>query len=191
VTDVNDNVPKFFRPIYHIRVAEDLPTYAVVFWLEAHDPDKGGNGQLTYQLTHGFANKNSATPMFQVDPRTGAVRVMAKLNFRTQSHYNITARVRDSRKQSFSICYLEVEVLPVNRNLNAPYFDQRLVRFHVKENATIGTRIGALSAVDEDLTDPEGVVGYRILEGTGLGVFEIDQSTGKQHCDDRVWFVLD
>ena len=47
------------------------------------------------------------------------------------------------------------------------------------ENSVIGTNIGTVSAVDEDKTDPERDVGYYIVDGTGLGFFDIDQNTGK------------
>ena len=176
--DVNDNAPKFFQPVYRIRIAEDLPVHAVIFWLQAQDADEGDNGIVRYSLTDGVSNRNDAIARFHVDDRTGAIRLSAKLDSRIQNRYNITARARDSKKY-YSTCYIEVEVLPVNRNLHAPYFENPHTRFEVPENSVIGTNIGTVSAVDEDKTDPERDVGYYIVDGTGLGFFDIDQNTGK------------
>lgn len=189
--DINDNAPRFFKSSYRVRVAEDLPTGAVLFWLQAHDPDFGENSDLTYTLTDGHTNKRDRIQRFAVDPRTGAVRLVHNLNFRTQSKYNVTARVRDTQA-SFSVCYLEITVLPENRNLNAPYFEPRTIRLSVREDADVDTMVGSVSAVDKDLDDPERDVGYHVTGGTGLGVFRIDQNTGKQ-CklkQSAIWLLL-
>ena len=186
IVDVNDNTPKFYRPLYHIQIAEDLPVHTVVFWLKAYDADEGDNGVVRYSLTDGVSNRNVAISRFHVDDRTGAIRLAGKLNSRIQNQYNITAHARDS-KQSYSTCYIAVTVIPVNRNLHAPVFEQdrrdpffmhRHVRIEVSESAAIGTNIDTVSAIDEDVTSPERDVGYYIVDGTGLGIFNIDQNTG-------------
>ena len=178
ILDVNDNPPQFYKSLYRIQVSEDLPKHAVVFRLQAHDADFGENSVVRYTLTDGVTNRNDAKTRFQVDDRTGAIRLSAKLDARVQNRYNITARARDSKKL-FSTCYIEVEVLPVNRNLYAPYFKYRDIRMEVEENAYIGTTVGAVSAVDEDTTSPERDISYFIVDGTGLGIFAIDQNTGR------------
>ncbi|KAI1899055.1 hypothetical protein AGOR_G00078740 [Albula goreensis] len=47
----------------------------------------------------------------------------------------------------------------------------------VMEDATVGTSVVTLTAVDKDL-GKDGVVRYHIHDGTGLGVFTIDEETG-------------
>ena len=184
--DVNDNAPKFHQNRYQIQIAEDLPLHAVIFWLEAHDPDEGKNGAIRYTLTDGVSNRNDALARFHVDDRTGAIRLSAKLDSRVQNRYNITARARDSGKL-YSTCYIEVQVIPVNRNLHAPYFKYRDTKLEVREDAPIGTNIGSRLAVDEDRTDPERDIGYYVVDGTGLGIFDIDQYTGMYSF---YWFVF-
>ena len=162
-----------------MQIAEDLPVHTMLFWLQARDPDAGENGQVRYSLTDGVSSRLSpGQPRFRVDDRTGALRLSLALSAREQSFYNITARARDAKKL-YSTCYIEVQVLPVNRNLHAPYFEKQSLRMEVKENATIGTQIGVVSAIDEDLTEPEREVKYFVTDGTGLGIFEIDENTGK------------
>lgn len=176
--DVNDNPPQFYQSVYKIRISEDLPKHVVLFWLQAHDKDEGENSAIRYTLTDGVTNKKDGRTRFDVDDRTGAIRLLAPLDARVQSRYNITARARDSKKL-YSTCYIEVEVLPVNRNLHAPYFSDRYIRIEVAEDAVVGTKVGVMSATDEDRTEPERIIAYRIDDGTGLGVFAIDENTGR------------
>ena len=178
VLDFNDNSPKFYQDLHRVRVAEDLPVHTVVFWLQAYDLDEGRNGRVRYSLTDGASNANDNTgPRFRVDDRTGAIRLSAPLDARVQNRYNVTARARDSGKR-FSTCFIEIEVLPVNKNLHAPYFISRKVKLEMKENVDIGTQIGSMSAIDEDVTEPENDVRYYLTEGNGLGIFTIDENTG-------------
>uniref|UniRef100_H2ZGL4 Cadherin domain-containing protein n=1 Tax=Ciona savignyi TaxID=51511 RepID=H2ZGL4_CIOSA len=178
VTDVNDNPPRFHQSIFRIKVTEDLPVGTVVFRLQSSDPDSPENSVVRYSLTAGVSNRaHAGEPKFNVDPRTGYIRISAGLDYRLKTRYNITARARDSNYR-VATCYIEVEVVPVNRNLNAPYFDLPEVKFDVLENAAIGVTVGIATAVDEDITQPENSSGYSIVDGTGLGIFNIDENTG-------------
>ncbi|XP_076815367.1 protocadherin Fat 1-like isoform X2 [Clavelina lepadiformis] len=177
LADVNDNPPRFYRPRYRVRIAEDLPVGTVIFWLQAHDPDAGDNGIVRYSLTDGLTNRYDRKTMFSVDDRTGAIRLAAALDYRVQNRYNITARARDS-KHLVTTCFVEVEILEVNRNLYPPYFLQRNLKIAVSEDAAIGTPIRTVSAIDDDEGGREKNVGYSIVDGTGLGVFTINENTG-------------
>ena len=188
LSDVNDNSPTFYQDLYRIRISEDLPVNALIFWLKAYDPDSGTNGLVRYSLTDGTTDSNrNSPPRFRVDGRTGAIRLSAPLNARAQSQYNITARARDSGKR-YSTCFIEIDVIPVNRNLHAPFFEEQRLKFEIFENAAIATQIGTVSAIDEDETDPEREIWYSVVDGDGLGIFQIDQNTGmKFFCVDDVF----
>lgn len=178
VTDINDNIPMFHQDLYRIRISEDLPVGTLVFFLEAQDPDSGDNGDIRYSLKD-VRNSRDRISRFKIDDRTGAIRLAAPLNYRTQSRYNITARARDVKQRNrFSICYIEIKILPVNRNLYAPYFDFTDKRMEIAENASVGSLVGTVSALDEDITEPENEIRYSIVDGTGLGYFEIEPVTG-------------
>lgn len=179
LSDVNDNAPHFHQQLHRIQISEDLPINTVVFWLQARDPDLGENGEIRYSLTAGVTDKNDRSrSYFRVDDRTGVIRLSKPLNARVQSSYNITARARDLKKL-YSTCYIEVEVMPVNKNLRAPYFPLRYTKLEISEGAPIGTELGAVNAIDEDLTEPENSVHYYIRDGTGLGAFSVDSFSGQ------------
>nr|XP_006001093.1 PREDICTED: protocadherin Fat 1 isoform X1 [Latimeria chalumnae]XP_014346958.1 PREDICTED: protocadherin Fat 1 isoform X1 [Latimeria chalumnae] len=171
--DINDNPPKFVPPNYHVRVREDLPMGTVIMWLEAHDPDVGQSSQVRYSLV------DNGDGYFDLDKLSGALRIVQKIDFEKKQFYNLTARAKDKGKpvSLSSTCYIEVEVVDVNENLYPPLFSHFVEKGTVKENVPIGAVVMTLSAHDED-TGRDGEIRYSIRDGSGLGVFTIDEEKG-------------
>ncbi|XP_061626492.1 protocadherin Fat 1a isoform X2 [Phyllopteryx taeniolatus] len=171
--DVNDNPPKFIPPNYHVKVREDLPVGTVVMWLEAHDPDVGPSSQIRYSLMdNGDGN-------FEVDKLSGAVRIVRNLDYETKQVYNLTAKAKDKGKpiSLSSTCFVEVHVVDVNENLYRPLFRSFVEKGFIKEDAVVGTSVMTVRAVDED-KGRDGEIQYSIRDGSGLGIFIIDEETG-------------
>lgn len=171
--DINDNPPKFVPTIYKIKVPEDVPSGTVLLWVESFDLDLDSGGLISYNL------KNTEAGMFFLDTSTGCLTLERELDFEKQRFYNLTVRAVDHGKPRSlsSSCFIEVEVLDVNENLHRPLFNQFVHNAAVQEDATVGTSVLTLTAVDNDLGQ-DGVVRYYIHDGSGLGVFTIDEETG-------------
>uniref|UniRef100_A0A3P9HZR5 FAT atypical cadherin 1 n=1 Tax=Oryzias latipes TaxID=8090 RepID=A0A3P9HZR5_ORYLA len=171
--DVNDNPPKFVPPNYRIKVREDLPIGTVIMWLEAHDPDIGPSSQVRYSLTDNGDGK------FEVDKLSGALRIVQNLDYETKQVYNLTAKAKDKGKpiSLSSTCFIEVDVVDVNENLYRPQFRSFVERGFIKEDALVGTSVMKVSAEDED-TGRDGEIRYSIRDGSGLGIFTIEEETG-------------
>ncbi|XP_029442811.1 protocadherin Fat 1 isoform X2 [Rhinatrema bivittatum] len=171
--DVNDNPPKFIPPNYHVKIREDLPIGTVVMWLEAHDPDVGQSSQVRYNLI------DTGDGNFDVDKLSGALRIVQKLDFEKKQVYNLTARAKDRGKpiSLSSTCYIEVEIGDVNENLHPPLFYNFVDKISVKEDVPVGTPVMTLSAHDED-TGRDGEIQYSIRDGSGVGIFRIDEQRG-------------
>ncbi|KAM9622277.1 protocadherin Fat 1 [Trichechus inunguis] len=179
--DVNDNPPKFIPPHYRVKVREDLPEGSVVMWLEAYDPDVGQSGQVRYSLLdHGEGN-------FDVDKLSGALRIVQQLDFEKKQVYNLTVRAKDKGRpiSLSSTCYVEVEVVDVNENLHPPVFSSFAEKAAVKEDVPIGSSVMTVSAHDED-PGRDGEIRYSIRDGSGVGVFKIDEETGVIETSDRL-----
>ncbi|XP_033823988.1 protocadherin Fat 1a isoform X1 [Periophthalmus magnuspinnatus] len=171
--DVNDNPPKFVPPNYRVKVREDLPVGTVIMWLEAHDPDLGASSQIRYSLIdNGDGN-------FEVDKISGAVRIVQSLDYETKQVYNLTAKAKDKGKPMSlsSNCFIEIDVVDVNENLYRPYFRSFVDRGFIKEDAIVGTSVMSVKAEDED-SGRDGEIRYSIRDGSGLGIFSIDEETG-------------
>ena len=53
VTDINDNIPQTYEPVYSPAVPENSPANTSVLQLSAYDLDGSTNSQLTYRITSG------------------------------------------------------------------------------------------------------------------------------------------
>ncbi|KAK2918784.1 protocadherin Fat 1a isoform X2 [Channa argus] len=171
--DVNDNPPKFVPPNYRVKVREDLPIGTVIMWLEAHDPDVGPSSQVRYSLI------DNGDGIFEVDKLSGALRIVQNLDYETKQVYNLTAKAKDKGKPMSlsSTCFIEVDVVDVNENLYRPLFRSFVEKGYIKEDALIGTKVMTVTAEDED-KGRDGDIRYSIRDGSGLGVFTIDEETG-------------
>ncbi|XP_046699501.1 protocadherin Fat 1a isoform X1 [Silurus meridionalis] len=171
--DVNDNPPKFIPSSYRVKVREDLPIGTVIMWLEAHDPDAGTSSQVRYSLV------DSSDGKFEVDKLSGAVRIVQNLDYEKKQVYNLVARAKDKGKpiSLSSTCHIEVEVVDVNENLHRPLFPLFVDKGFIKEDAPIGTSVMKVPAQDED-KGRDGDIRYSIRDGSGLGIFAIDEETG-------------
>ncbi|XP_071382628.1 protocadherin Fat 1-like, partial [Centroberyx affinis] len=171
--DINDNPPKFIPKIYKIKVPEDVPEGTLLLWVESVDLDLGSGGLITYNL------KNTENGIFHLDSSTGALTLEKELDFERRASYNLTVRAVDHGlpRSLSSSCFVEIEVLDVNENLHRPAFSEFVYEAGVMEDAAVGTSTVTLTASDKDL-GRDGVVRYHIHDGTGLGVFTIDEETG-------------
>ncbi|XP_036424561.1 protocadherin Fat 1 [Colossoma macropomum] len=171
--DVNDNAPTFSPSHCRVRVREDIPVGTLILWLEAHDPDLGQSGQVRYSLT------DDADGSFQVDKMSGAVYLSQPLDFERKQAYNLTAKAKDRGKpiSLSSMCFIEVEIVDVNENLYRPSFPFFVDWGSVSEDAPVGSSVMKVTAHDED-EGRDGEIRYAIHDGSGLGVFTIDEVTG-------------
>lgn len=171
--DVNDNSPKFVPNNFKIKVPEDLPTGSLLVWVESVDLDLGSGGLVTYNL------KNTEGGIFHLDSSTGALSLERALDFERRTSYNLTVRAVDHGlpRSLSSSCYVEIQVLDVNENLHRPVFSEFVHETGVMENTAVGTSVLRLLASDKD-PGRDGVVRYHIHDGSGLGLFTIDEETG-------------
>ncbi|TKS72829.1 Protocadherin Fat 2 FAT tumor suppressor -like protein 2 [Collichthys lucidus] len=171
--DINDNPPKFVPKVYKIKVPEDVPVGTLLVWLESVDLDLGSGGLVTYNL------KNTEGGIFHLDPSTGALTLERELDFERRPIYNLTVRAVDHGlpRSLSSSCFVEIQVLDVNENLHRPVFSEFVYEAAVVEDAAVGTSVVTLTAADKD-KGRDGVVRYHIHEGSGLGVFTIDEESG-------------
>ncbi|XP_072296133.1 protocadherin Fat 2 [Eucyclogobius newberryi] len=174
VQDINDNPPKFSPKVYKIKVPEDIPVGTLLTWLESVDLDLGNGGRVTYNL------KNTENGIFHLDSTNGALTLERELDFERRPSYNLTVRAVDHGlpRSLSSSCHVEIEVLDVNENLHAPVFSEFAYTAAMPEDAPAGTVVVTVTASDKDV-GRDGVVRYRINDGSGLGLFTVDEESGE------------
>lgn len=100
--------------------------------------------------------------------------VQKRLDRELHALHQLKLQAFDVYVNATSEVFVNVEVLDVNDN--APVFEKRIYSFDVKENKLVGTSVGVVRAVDEDVGD-NAVLVYSI--GSQTNKFEINRNTGE------------
>ncbi|XP_046666856.1 fat-like cadherin-related tumor suppressor homolog [Homalodisca vitripennis] len=175
ILDVNDNAPKFERPLASFRVTENALNGTAIFRLNATDPDVGENANVAYSLV-------TDTPHFRVDPVTGVLYVTAPLDREKEEVYELKIRASDRASDPKDIEALHseaiVRVFIDDVNDNAPSFSLQSYSVKVREDTPIGSVVAILDATDPDLGQG-GDIRYSILgESEVDSPFTVDRLTG-------------
>jgi len=172
VTDVNDNSPHFADSSITKLVPENIDVGDNVTVVLATDKDHGFNGDIRYSMEGGKGK-------FSIDPKSGMVRVVGPLDRESDPEFSLLVVAQDQgRPAKSSSVPLQVQVTDINDNV--PEFPKAEFSVDVSENASVGTVLLTLTAVDPD-EGPNGEVTYsiRLLNpSTPTVEFEMDSVTG-------------
>uniref|UniRef100_A0A3Q1G5N1 Cadherin domain-containing protein n=1 Tax=Acanthochromis polyacanthus TaxID=80966 RepID=A0A3Q1G5N1_9TELE len=92
VLDTNDLKPLFYPASYNVAIREDTPLKSSVARVSATDADIGSNAEFYYSFT-------SRAHPFVVDPFTGTVSLIKKLNHTRMQRYDLTILAEDRTKK--------------------------------------------------------------------------------------------
>ena len=165
VTDENDNSPVFQQEIYTMTVSELIEQDQVILTIRALDDDE--LDVVTYSLS-------GPADLFAVDSSTGDVRIAGALDYETTSLHEFSAIASDGVNTDTAILRVGV----TNENDESPTFGSDVYSTNVSENASIGSHVIVVSAVDKD-AGAYGNVTYRITAGNDMGHFEIHSTSGE------------
>ncbi|XP_012288920.1 cadherin-99C [Orussus abietinus] len=165
LNDVNDNAP--LLPMTAPITVQAGEANREVIKVEATDNDEGENAEITYSIYH---VSNNGQQKFKIDPKTGVIEFVRKLNAGEQ--YSITVQATDSGGK-YSQTIVEVNVIP-GPNTRSPVFQQAVYEVQVSEGASINSTVATITAVDPE-NDP---VSYSIVSGNDLRQFAIGDKSG-------------
>uniref|UniRef100_A0A4W3JGG3 Cadherin domain-containing protein n=1 Tax=Callorhinchus milii TaxID=7868 RepID=A0A4W3JGG3_CALMI len=146
ILDVNDNVPVFDQSVYKVSLRENVPLGTMVTKLNATDLDEGSNGEVVYSYSSSTADKVRMT--FNLDSKTGEIRVKANLDFEAAHFYELYVQAKDFPGSGPSQCKVLVTITDVNDN--APKVTLTSLSSPVSEAAPPGTVVALISATDND-----------------------------------------
>ncbi|XP_041417672.1 cadherin EGF LAG seven-pass G-type receptor 3 isoform X1 [Xenopus laevis] len=173
VNDVNDNAPLFVNTQYHGIVSEDAPPFTSVVQISATDRDSNSNGRVQYT----FQNGDDGDGDFTVEPTSGIIRTVRKLDRESVPFYELTAYAVDRGIPPLrSPVRIQVAVQDVNDN--APVFPADEFEVYVKENSIVGSVVGKIKATDPD-EGPNAQIMYQIVEGNIPEIFQMDFFSGE------------
>ncbi|XP_067636828.1 cadherin-87A [Eurosta solidaginis] len=166
VRDVNNHAPRFLAAEYSAVVEENSEIGTSVEKLEAQDLDSGINAEIRYRIEHGSFND------FGIDERTGDVFVSRKLDYDRRNTYQIEVLAMDLGTPSLSGTTTLVVTIN-NSNDKDPYFTPATQHAEVPEDASVGTIVHTLVALDPDVPT------YSALEFAATDITAIDKD-GKE-----------
>ncbi|XP_037533900.1 cadherin-23 [Nematolebias whitei] len=174
VLDVNDNAPRF-RPFgvtnFTEQILEGAQPGTTLLSVSAVDPDKGPNGQVTYELL----NLPRGNYVRLEDPSIGKIVANQTVDFELIQWLNFTIRAQDHGSPPRS-AELPVYLRIVDVNDNNPVFLQPSYQVPVFENVDLGTTIIRVRATDAD-SGLFAVIEYSLVDGEGK--FDIRPTTGE------------
>ncbi|PWA25503.1 hypothetical protein CCH79_00020988, partial [Gambusia affinis] len=177
ITDINDNSPTFKRDSMHFEISETASVGARFPLATAEDLDVGVNGMKEYIL-----NDNDNFVLKQHSNAEGkkyAEIVLQKpLDRETNPRLSLKLVAVDGGTPQRSGT-VNIDVVVLDANDNAPVFNQTLYKATVTENALKNTYVTTVNASDADVGSNSVVTYYFSDLSNYLGdLFKIDEKSG-------------
>ncbi|XP_061864337.1 cadherin EGF LAG seven-pass G-type receptor 3 isoform X3 [Colius striatus] len=173
VNDVNDNAPQFVSPHYQGVISEDAPPFTSVLQISATDRDAHTNGRVQYT----FQNGEDGDGDFTIEPTSGIIRTVRRLDRENVPVYELTAYAVDRGiPPQRTPVHIQVTIQDVNDN--TPVFPAEEFEVLVKENSIVGSVVAQITAVDPD-EGPNAQIMYQIVEGNIPEIFQMDIFSGE------------
>ena len=173
VLDSNDNRPTFDKNPVTVSLREGVPINYNVTRIKARDGDSGQNSWIRYSID----SQSPGPPKFKVDPSTGLVQAIGKIDRESVDEYTLNIRATDqafteSERLSSTIT---VFIIVEDVNDNKPDFVSPNYTF-VMEDEPFGYPVITITAIDQD-SGSNARVRYRIEQGNS-GKFSLEPDTG-------------
>lgn len=178
VEDRNDNAPVFLNTEFSTSINETLPVGSVVFSVLAEDKDTGSSGLVQYFIEKVIPSTDNSKDLFRILVN-GSIVLNGNLSYNNKSaFYQLELKACDSGGilNDTEVTQCSQPVFVSISVIDEPDLDPQFVReFYsasVAEDATLGTSVLEVEAVDSD----KGVnydVTYSITNSTRPGWFSI------------------
>ncbi|XP_077135758.1 protocadherin Fat 1 isoform X2 [Ranitomeya variabilis] len=172
VIDTNDHRPQFSTSKYEVLIPEDIRTETEILQVIATDKDE--KNKLIYTLQS--STDPASLKKFRIDPATGSLYVVEKLDHETAQQHILTVMVRD---QDVPVMrnFARIVINVTDTNDHAPWFTSSFYEGRVYESAAIGSAILQVTALDKDKGKNAEIV-YSIESGNTANAFSIDPVLG-------------
>ncbi|XP_059845922.1 uncharacterized protein LOC132405255 [Hypanus sabinus] len=147
VEDANDNAPVFSQSVYRVSLWENAPKGTLVIKLDASDPDADLNGKVVYSF--GSHTSSRVREIFQLDSKTGEIRIKNNLDYEKNSVFEINVQAKDQGPHATPVyCHVVVKIVDVNDN--APVITLTSLFSPIGEDSPPGTVVALISTTDKD-----------------------------------------
>ncbi|XP_056411457.1 protocadherin-8-like isoform X2 [Hyla sarda] len=188
VSDENDNVPQFTKPIYEVYILENNSAGAFITTLTAKDSDLGLNGKISYRLVDAKIMGQSLSTFVAIDAESGVLRAVRSLDYEKVKQLDFEVEASDNCEQQLS-ARTQVKIKIMDENDNAPviafpFLDNGMAEVMLPVNAPQNYLVLQLKATDKD----EGLNAkliYSIVQDNQQ-LFAINRGTGELTLTKRI-----
>lgn len=194
VTDVDDQIPHFNKPIFHINVSEDigLGTPLPGLNMVVYDEDLGDNAHFNLGLK---SSDRRAMEWFRVEPSVAFGRTPVVIRVHSNSgldydsglrqiQFTVVSYVHTTKGEAVEVSSSDVILTIVDANDNAPIFSKPSYSFTIPEDTPPGTNVANISATDLD-SGEYGKIAYS-LRGFGTNKFGTESFSGNLYLTGKV-----
>ncbi|XP_061569707.1 cadherin-6-like [Cololabis saira] len=181
LSDVNDNPPRFSKPVYEFRVPESNEPGSVVGVIRALDKDVGENAEMDYRIVG-----SDGPGVFDISTnrsnQEGVIVLRKPLDYEKKRQYSLRVQVENvhinPRFYSMGPFRDDTTVKVVVEDVDEPpVFERASYSMEVKEDAARNTVVGSVSAFDPD--EKRRLVRYSIDRRTDMDrVFDVHPGNG-------------
>ncbi|ESN93346.1 hypothetical protein HELRODRAFT_88858, partial [Helobdella robusta] len=159
VTDINDNAPVFNQTVYRITLSEGEEVGSAVLAVSAFDIDSGPNGHLKYSIESDITNNpttnnnfHQTSQNFYIEPETGIIRLINRLNFNLASQHRLKILAEDGglTVKHTGTCDVIIDVIDTNDNRPIISVEYAGDEPEVQENAAAGAFVAYITVEDDD-----------------------------------------
>lgn len=160
VFDTNDNTPIFSKPLYKVKVEENVSNGTKIITLTASDLDEGINSDIVYYFVGNSNEKGSS--IFAIDPYTGDVSVKGNVDYEENVGTELRVQAADQgQPPKTTHCKVLVEVVDINDN--APEIAITSLMSTVREDDKSGAAVALVMLSDKD-GGKNGIVNCQISD---------------------------
>ncbi|XP_063702044.1 cadherin-23 [Culicoides brevitarsis] len=174
----NDGIPFFIAPkIGQVaQVSENATIGSPVFQVIAKDHDNPStpSGKIRYRIQSDIEDAKS----FRIDSLSGLVTTVRTLDRETKDTYHIIIEVSDmGEPPQAATRVLVINVMDVDDH--KPRFEREIdanpLELQVLEEQPVGTIVGSIAAIDEDIGE-NGAIDYAFIDGNEQNLFAINRT---------------
>ncbi|XP_039632262.1 protocadherin beta-5-like [Polypterus senegalus] len=178
IVDINDNDPTFPENSMHLEISESAPPGAVFSLPSAVDSDVGVNTLQSYSLT---SNNHFKLRTKEHNAGRNSVDLVLEkpLDREIQEKHILMLTAVDGGEPQRSST-IEIEIIVLDANDNAPIFSKEVYKIAVRENCLIGSVLIKVNATDAD----KGINGqikyfFTHISNNAKDLYKLNEETGE------------
>ncbi|XP_078405893.1 uncharacterized protein LOC144685360 [Cetorhinus maximus] len=183
VSDINDNAPRFARPMDTAYVMENNAPGASIFTVTASDPDLDQNSYVTYSFTENLIQDYLPSSYLNLNSMNGTIYALRSFDYEQVKNFQIQVQARDAGVPPLSSS-VTLNVIILDQNDNAPVIVSPSAQSGsaaaeiVPQSAAQGYMVTKIIATDADSGQNARLL-YQVLKATDPSLFNVGLNTGE------------